>query len=78
MLLSVVIPRFDLSGQQTDKRVKMKTLLVLAAGAALGFGLHLVFEFGLQKWFGVGAALILSVILFREYVTRPGIKRGRK
>ena len=78
MLLSVVIPRFDLSGQQTDKRVEMKTLFVLAAGAALGFGLHLVSEFGLQKWVGAIAALILSVVLFREYVTRPGVKRGRK
>jgi hypothetical protein len=56
----------------------MKTLFVLAAGAALGFGLHLVSEFGLQKWVGAIAALILSVVLFREYVTRPGVKRGRK
>jgi hypothetical protein len=56
----------------------MKTLLVLAAGAALGFGLHLVFEFGLQKWAGAIAALIGAGVLFYEYVTRPGMKRGRK
>jgi hypothetical protein len=78
LLLSVVIPRFDLSGQQTDKRVEMKTLLVLAAGAALGFGLHLVFEFGLQKWAAVIGLFAGAAFFFYEYATRPGVKRGRK
>lgn len=78
MLLSVGIPRFDLSGQQTDKRVKMKTVLILTAGAVLGIATHYAFEFGLQKWIAAVGALALSVVLFREYVTRPGVKRGRK
>jgi hypothetical protein len=56
----------------------MKILLVLAAGAALGFGLHYILELGLGKWLTVVCALALCVILFREYVTRPGVKRGRK
>ena len=56
----------------------MKTLLVMAAGAALGFGLHLVFEFGLQKWVAVIVLFAAAAFFFYEYATRPGVKRGRK
>lgn len=56
----------------------MKTLLILTAGAVLGIATHYAFEFGLQKWIAAVGALALSVVLFREYVTRPGVKRGRK
>jgi hypothetical protein len=56
----------------------MKILLVLAAGAALGFGLHYVYEFGLELWMvGIGS-LVAAGLLFHEYQTRPGVKRGRK
>ena len=78
MLLSVVIPRFDLSGQQTDKRVEMKTLLVMAAGAVFGVALHYVFEFGLQAWVAVIGSFAAAAFFFYEYATRPGVKRGRK
>jgi hypothetical protein len=56
----------------------MKTILVLAAGAVLGVALHYILELGLGKWLAVAALFGLSALLFREYVTRPGVKRGRK
>ena len=56
----------------------MKTLLVLIAGAVLGVALHYILELGLGKWLAVAIAFGLSALLFREYVTRPSVKRGRK
>jgi hypothetical protein len=56
----------------------MKTLLVLITGAVLGVALHYILELGLGKWLAVAIAFGLSALLFREYVTRPGVKRGRK
>lgn len=55
----------------------MKTVLILAAGAALGFAAHYILELGLGKWLAAVSALVLSVILFREYVTRPGVRRNK-
>ena len=56
----------------------MKTLLILVAGAAVGVALHYILELGLGKWLAVASLFLLSGLLFREYVTRPGVKRGRK
>ena len=56
----------------------MKTLLVLAAGAALGFGLHYVYEFGLELWMVGICSLLFAGGMFYDYHTRPGVKRGRK
>jgi type IV secretory pathway TrbD component len=56
----------------------MKTLLVLAAGAALGFGLHYVYEFGLELWMVGICSLVFAGGMFYDYHTRPGVKRGRK
>jgi hypothetical protein len=56
----------------------MKTLLVLAAGAILGFGLHYVYEFGLELWMVGICSLVFAGGMFYDYYTRPGVKRGRK
>ena len=56
----------------------MKTLLVLIAGAILGFGLHFVYEFGLELWMVGICSLVFAGGMFYDYKTRPGVKRGRK
>jgi hypothetical protein len=56
----------------------MKTLLVLAAGAAIGLGLGYAVDNGMGKWLALACFLVVSGILFVEYFTQPGPKRGRK
>jgi type IV secretory pathway TrbD component len=56
----------------------MKTSLVLIAGAILGFGLHYVYEFGLELWMVGICSLVFAGGLFYDYHTRPSVKRGRK
>jgi hypothetical protein len=56
----------------------MKIILALAAGAAFGWGIGYAVDQGMGKWVALASFLIVSAVLFVEYFTRPGIKRGRK
>lgn len=56
----------------------MKIILALAAGAVFGWGIGYAVDQGMGKWVALASFLIISAVLFVEYFTQPGPKRGRK
>jgi hypothetical protein len=56
----------------------MKIILALAAGAGIGWILGYAVDNGMGKWLALAAFLVVSAVLFVEYFTQPGPKRGRK
>lgn len=56
----------------------MKILLAIIAGAAIGWVLGYAVDQGMGKWVALASFLIISAVLFVEYFTQPGPKRGRK
>jgi uncharacterized membrane protein YfcA len=56
----------------------MKILLALAAGAGFGWLMGHAIDNGWSKWLALALFLIVSAVLFVEYFTQPGPKRGRK
>ena len=56
----------------------MKIILALVAGAAFGWGIGYAVDNGMGKWVAAAAFLIVAAVLFVEYFSQPGPKRGRK
>lgn len=56
----------------------MKTVLLVATGAAVVYVADLAAQHGFGALVAGVAFVGVGVFLFVEYLTRPGVKRGRK